>query len=56
MPKRNQHPEQIARDKIDAQLHDAGWCIQDKKSLFKNHDLWLILKFHHYGYSLYIQS
>ena len=28
----NQYPEQIARDKIDAQLVAAGWCIQDKNS------------------------
>lgn len=28
----NQHPEQIARDKIDAQLRAAGWCVQDKKT------------------------
>jgi type I restriction enzyme R subunit len=28
----NQHPEQIARDKIDAQLTSAGWIIQDKKT------------------------
>ena len=28
----NQHPEQVARDKIDTQLTTAGWCIQDKHS------------------------
>lgn len=44
MPKRNQHPEQIARDKIDAQLHDAGWCIQDKKSLDLNLGLGIAFK------------
>ena len=27
----NQNPEQIARDKIDSQLIDCGWIIQDKK-------------------------
>lgn len=27
----NQNPEQIARDKIDSQLIECGWIIQDKK-------------------------
>jgi len=26
----NQNPEQLARDKIDAMLRDAGWAVQDK--------------------------
>ena len=30
---KNQHPEQIARDKIDAQLTAAGWIVQGKSSL-----------------------
>jgi len=28
----NQNPEQIARDKIDAMLRDAGWIVQSKKT------------------------
>lgn len=30
---KNQNPEQIARDKIDKQLVDCGWVIQDKKTI-----------------------
>ena len=26
----NQHPEQIARDKIDDMLCEAGWLVQSK--------------------------
>ena len=29
----NQNPEQIARDKIDSQLIDCGWKIQNKKNI-----------------------
>ena len=29
----NQNPEQIARDKIDKQLINCGWVIQDKKHI-----------------------
>ncbi len=29
----NQTPEQIARDKIDAMLQQAGWKVQDKKAI-----------------------
>lgn len=29
----NQHPEQIARDRIDKQLLSAGWVVQDKKKI-----------------------
>lgn len=29
----NQNPEQLARDKIDAQLIAAGWNVQDKKKI-----------------------
>ncbi|NLA15857.1 MAG: DEAD/DEAH box helicase family protein [Bacteroidales bacterium] len=29
--KRNQNPEQIARDKIDEMLQNAGWAVQSKK-------------------------
>ena len=32
----NQHPEQIARDKIDRQLILAGWKIQDKNTFVIN--------------------
>ena len=27
-PEPNQNPEQVARDLIDAQLHQAGWLVQ----------------------------
>jgi type I restriction enzyme R subunit len=33
MTKPNQNPEQIARDKIDAMLHDAGWVVQPAKKI-----------------------
>lgn len=34
MPKSiNQNPEQIARDKIDEMLRDAGWLVQSKKKV-----------------------
>ena len=29
----NQNPEQIARDKIDQMLVDAGWLVQWKKDI-----------------------
>jgi type I restriction enzyme R subunit len=29
----NQNPEQIARDRIDAQLRAAGWAVQDKSAI-----------------------
>ena len=29
----NQNPEQIARDKIDSMLHDAGWLVQSKNEI-----------------------
>lgn len=29
----NQNPEQIARDRIDTMLHEAGWVVQPKKGL-----------------------
>ncbi|NJC27747.1 type I restriction endonuclease subunit R [Neolewinella antarctica] len=29
-PSNNQHPEQLARDQIDAQLRAAGWAVQGK--------------------------
>ena len=32
----NQNPEQIARDKIDRQLGEAGWDVQDKRSINLN--------------------
>ena len=40
----NQHPEQIARDKIDAQLIAAGWCIQDRKSLDLSNGIGIAMK------------
>jgi type I restriction enzyme, R subunit len=33
MADKNQNPEQIARDKIDSMLEQAGWAIQDKKNI-----------------------
>lgn len=30
---KNQNPEQIARDQIDAKLADAGWCVQSKDKI-----------------------
>jgi type I restriction enzyme, R subunit len=33
MPTYNQNPEQVARDKIHAQLRAAGWIVQDKASV-----------------------
>jgi type I restriction enzyme R subunit len=33
MPTLNQTPEQIARDNIDRQLHQAGWCVQNKDKI-----------------------
>ena len=29
----NKTPEQIARDRIDQMLHDAGWSVQDKNQI-----------------------
>lgn len=33
MPSDNQTPEQAARDKIDEQLSNAGWIVQDNKKI-----------------------
>ena len=33
MPSDNQTPEQAARDKIDGQLSNAGWIVQDNKKI-----------------------
>src|SRR5262245_29247072 len=33
MSGKNQNPEQVARDRIDAKLAEAGWSVQDKKAL-----------------------
>ena len=33
MPSENQTPEQAARDKIDEQLSNAGWIVQDNKKI-----------------------
>ena len=30
---KNQNPEQIARDKIDQMLRDAGWVVQSRKEI-----------------------
>ena len=29
----NQNPEQVARDRIDAQLRAAGWAVQDNDAI-----------------------
>ena len=31
---KNQNPEQIARDKIDARRAEAGWHVQDRDALY----------------------
>ena len=36
MDQPNQHPEQMARDQIDRQLHAAGWLVQDKANFNPN--------------------
>ena len=36
--RRNQNPEQIARDKIDALLEQSGWIIQDRKKINLGYD------------------
>ncbi len=36
MPTVNQNPEQVARDRIDAQLTAAGWAVQDKTTIDLN--------------------
>ena len=33
MRSKNQNPEQLARDRIDAKLTEAGWSVQDKKAI-----------------------
>lgn len=33
MPSYNQTPEQIARDKIDRQLQQADWAVQDEDKI-----------------------
>jgi type I site-specific restriction endonuclease len=32
----NQNPEQVARDKIDSRLGEAGWVVQGKRSIDLN--------------------
>jgi type I restriction enzyme R subunit len=44
MPDRNQNPEQIARDKIDALLVQSGWKVQDRKVLNFNAGLGIAVK------------
>ena len=33
LPTENKHPEQIARDRIDARLTASGWTVQDKTGI-----------------------
>ena len=33
MPRANQNPEQIARDRIDRMLHASGWAVQEKTAI-----------------------
>ena len=33
MNTKNQNPEQIARDQIDAKLAEAGWVVQNKTAI-----------------------
>ena len=33
MSEGNMTPEQIARDRIDLMLAEAGWCVQDKNKI-----------------------
>jgi len=33
MTERNQNPEQLARDKIDALLEEAGWHVQPSRRI-----------------------
>ena len=40
----NQNPEQIARDKIDAMLQDAGWIIQNESDYDKNAGLGIAVR------------
>jgi len=44
MPPRNQNPEQVARDRIDAKLTEAGWSVQDKKTLDFNAGLGIAVR------------
>lgn len=41
---RNQNPEQIARDKIDAMLIASGWIVQSKKDLNLNAGLGVAIR------------
>lgn len=41
---KNQNPEQIARDQIDATLADAGWCVQSKEKINFNAGLGIALR------------
>ncbi len=44
MADRNQNPEQIARDKIDALLHEAGWVVQPSKKINFNTGLGIAVR------------
>jgi len=42
----NQNPEQIARDKIDAQLISCGWIIQDKNKINLNASSGVVVRYY----------
>lgn len=42
----NQDPEQLARDKIDAQLMACGWVIQDKEKLNLNATTGIVVRYY----------
>jgi type I restriction enzyme R subunit len=41
---RNQNPEQIARDKIDSLLEQAGWLVQSSKKIDLNAGLGIAVR------------
>jgi len=42
----NQDPEQLARDKIDTQLIDCGWVIQDKDKINLNASAGVVIRYY----------
>ncbi len=46
MPELNQDPEQLARDKIDAQLIACGWTIQDKDKINLNASSGIVVRYY----------
>ncbi len=44
MTVRNQTPEQLARDKIDALLEESGWVIQSAKKIDFNDGLGIAIR------------